>query len=209
MKMRLMAAVALLGGILLAMPALSGSRGAAAVRKQAESSLQVSGTITIGKDGSVIAHTLDPAAPLGATLTAFVDKAVAGWRFAPVMVDGQAVNARVPMHLRLVAKRAEGDAGEQHLQAADAEDRLAHQFQTRQGQFQADDEQHHHHADLAGGQYRLRVAHQPQRMRPQQRAGDQVAEHRAQPEALEHRHRDHRREQEHQCELEAVAVHVG
>ena len=109
MKMRLMAAVALLGGILLAMPALSGSRGAAAVRKQAESSLQVSGTITIGKDGSVIAHTLDPDAPLGATLTAFVDNAVAGWRFAPAMGDGQAVNARVPMHLRLVAKRAEGD----------------------------------------------------------------------------------------------------
>ena len=109
MKMRLMAAIALLGGLLLAMPALSGSRGAAAVRKQAESSLQVSGSITIGKDGGVIAHSLDPEAPLGEALTAFLDKAIAGWRFVPVMVDGEAVNARVPMHLRLVAKRAEGD----------------------------------------------------------------------------------------------------
>ena len=109
MKMRLMAAIALLGGLLLAMPALSGSRGATAVRKQAESSLQVSGTNTIGKDGSVIAHTLDPEAPLGDALTAFVGKAVAGWRFQPVLVDGAPVNAKVPMHLRLVAKRAEGD----------------------------------------------------------------------------------------------------
>lgn len=109
MKMRLVAAIALLGGLLLAMPALSGSRGAAAVRKQAESSLQVSGSITIAKDGSVIAHSLDPEAPLGEALTAFLDKAIAGWRFVPVVVDGEAVNARVPMHLRLVAKRVEGD----------------------------------------------------------------------------------------------------
>ncbi|GHC12240.1 energy transducer TonB [Thermomonas carbonis] len=107
MKMRLMAAIALLVGLLVAMPGWSAN--ARSVRKQLESSLQVSGTVTIGKDGSVIAHTLDPKAPLGETLVDFVNKAVAGWRFAPVMVDGQAVTARVPMHLRLVAKRAEDD----------------------------------------------------------------------------------------------------
>lgn len=109
MKMRAMAAVALLAGLLAVAGAIAGGRGVRAVREQAESSLQVSGTVTIGKDGSVLAHTLDPEAPLGEALTAFVHKAVAGWRFEPVRVDGEVVNARVPMHLRLVAKRVEGD----------------------------------------------------------------------------------------------------
>lgn len=108
MKMRAMAAVVLLCGFLVAAGAVAGGRGAKA-RAQAESSLQVSGTITIGKDGSVIAHTLDPKAPLGEPLTQFVSKAVAAWRFAPIRVDGELVNAKVPMYLRLVARRAEGD----------------------------------------------------------------------------------------------------
>lgn len=108
MKMRAMAAMALLCGLLVAAGAVAGGRGSKA-RAQAESSLQVSGTITIGKDGSVLAHTLDPKAPLGQPLTEFVNKAVAAWRFAPIRVDGELVNAKVPMHLRLVAKRAEDD----------------------------------------------------------------------------------------------------
>ncbi|HSD17465.1 MAG TPA: energy transducer TonB [Thermomonas sp.] len=107
--MRAIAAIVLLGGFLTTAGAVAGGRASKAVREQVESSLQLSGTITIGKDGSVLAHTLDPQAPLGEPLTAFVQKAVAGWRFVPIMVDGQAVNARVPMHLRLVAKRAEDD----------------------------------------------------------------------------------------------------
>ena len=108
MKIRAMAAMALLCGCLVAAGAVAGGRGAKA-RAQAESSLQVSGTITIGKDGNVLAHTLDPKAPLGEPLTQFVNKAVAAWRFTPIRVDGELVNARVPMHLRLVAKRAGDD----------------------------------------------------------------------------------------------------
>lgn len=97
-------AVALLAG---GMPADAGNgRGVAAVKKQAESSLQVSGTITIAPDGSVRSHTLDPKAPLGEQLAAFVDRSVQAWRFQPVIVDGKAVTAQVPMHLRLVATHA-------------------------------------------------------------------------------------------------------
>ena len=109
MKMRAIAAVVLLCGFLVAAGAVAAGRGTKAVRAQAESSLQLSGTITIGKDGSVLAHTLDPKAPLGQPLTEFVNKSVAAWRFTPIRVDGELVNAKVPMHLRLVAKRAEGD----------------------------------------------------------------------------------------------------
>ena len=109
MKKRAMAAMVLLCGFLIAAGAVAGGRGSKAVREQAESSLQLSGTITIGKDGSVLAHTLDPKAPLGQPLTEFVNKAVAGWRFTPIRVDGELVNAKVPMHLRLVAKYSEDD----------------------------------------------------------------------------------------------------
>lgn len=95
-----LAVVLLAGG----MPVDAGNgRGVAAVKKQAESSLQVSGTITVAPDGSVLSHTLDPKAPLGAELAGFVDRSVAAWRFKPVLVDGKPVTAKVPMHLRLVA----------------------------------------------------------------------------------------------------------
>lgn len=76
-------------------------------RKQVESSLLVSGTITIAPDGSVKAHALEPSAPLGDTLTAFLDNAIGRWRFEPVVVDGSVVTAKVPMSLRLIAQPAD------------------------------------------------------------------------------------------------------
>ena len=102
----------------------------------------------------------------------------------------------------------EDHGAQQHLQPADAEDGPAHQLESRQRQLKADDEQHHHHADLACGQNRLRVRHHAQRVRPQQDARDQVAEHGAQPETLEHRHRDHRGQQEYQRKFQSAAVHA-
>ena len=85
----------------------AGARGAAAVRKQAESSLRVSGTITLRPDGSVLAHTIDPQAPLGEPLTRFLDDAIGKWRFKPVLIDGVPATVKVPMSLRLVAKPAD------------------------------------------------------------------------------------------------------
>ena len=85
----------------------AGARGAAAVRKQAESSLRVSGEIVLRPDGSVLSHTLDPQAPLGEPLSRFVGDAVGNWRFKPVLVDGKPATVKVPMSLRLVAKPAD------------------------------------------------------------------------------------------------------
>ncbi len=76
----------------------------AAARKLVVSSLQVSGSITIAPDGSVQAHSLEPDTPLGEPLTRFLDGTIAKWRFEPVTVDGKTVTAKVPMHLRLLAK---------------------------------------------------------------------------------------------------------
>ncbi|QNN45419.1 energy transducer TonB [Thermomonas brevis] len=91
--------------LLVALP-LS-AQNARAVRRQAESSLRLSGSLVIGTDGAVQEHQLDPGAPLSPALAAFVDQAIGQWRFQPVEVNGSAVRAKVAMSLRLVARRAE------------------------------------------------------------------------------------------------------
>jgi len=106
MMLRIVGSMAVAAALLLGMSQDALGGNTAAARKQVESSLQVSGTITIAPDGSVQSHTLDPAAPLGEHLTRFVDGTVAKWRFEPVLVNGKTVTAKVPMHLRLIAKSA-------------------------------------------------------------------------------------------------------
>ena len=91
--------------VLLAGSAVAGN--AREARQQAESSLRVSGSLVVGPDGKVASHELDPEAPLTPALKAFVDDSIRGWRFKPVLVDGKPVRAKVPMSLRLVAKRAD------------------------------------------------------------------------------------------------------
>ena len=60
----------------------------------------------------------------------------------------------------------------------------------------------------AGAEHALGVVDHAEAVRPQQHAGHQVAQHRAQPELLEQRHRDHRGQQEHQGQFETTAVHA-
>lgn len=93
--------------LLLALP-LS-AQNARAVRKQAESSLRLVGSLVIGTDGRVEEHQLDKDAPLSPTLTAFVDQAIRAWRFEPVKVNGEIVRAKVQMSMRLVATRTDDD----------------------------------------------------------------------------------------------------
>lgn len=77
------------------------------VRKTLESSMLVTGTVTIRPDGTVQAHEVDPKLELSEALRTFIDSVVSRWRFEPVKVDGEVVTAKVPMSLRLVASRAE------------------------------------------------------------------------------------------------------
>ena len=76
-------------------------------RKAVESSMLVTGTITIGPEGTVQGHDIDPRVKLPDELRAFIANATLQWRFEPVKVDGHVVTAKAPMSLRLVAKRAE------------------------------------------------------------------------------------------------------
>ena len=92
---------------LLLVAGMAAAGNAREARQQAESSLRVSGSLVVGPDGEVASHELDPKAPLTPALKAFVDDSIRGWRFQPVLVDGKAVRAKVPMSLRLVARRAD------------------------------------------------------------------------------------------------------
>ncbi|MDI9238327.1 protein tonB [Lysobacter sp. LF1] len=78
------------------------------VRRQVEASMLVNGTIDIDAQGQVTDYQLAEQASLPPALLAVVDRHVRGWRFDPMRVDGNAVRARSPMHVRLVMKR-DGD----------------------------------------------------------------------------------------------------
>lgn len=104
MGMRSWGAVIVAACLIVGTAGHAGGGNTAAARRLVVASLQVSGSITIAPDGSVRAHTLDAGTPLGEPLTRYLDETIAKWRFEPVVVDGKTVTAKVPMHLRLLAK---------------------------------------------------------------------------------------------------------
>lgn len=79
---------------------------AGAVRKQAEASMRVTGSISIAVDGSVESVELDTPEKLPEGIPAFVERSVSAWRFEPVMVDGQPRRALTRMSALLVGKSA-------------------------------------------------------------------------------------------------------
>jgi len=89
-------------------PASAFDGGRAEVRKQAEASMLVTGTIDIDASGNVTSYRIEQADALPKAMLDVVDGRVRGWRFEPVVVDGKARPARAPMQLRLVTKQ-EGD----------------------------------------------------------------------------------------------------
>ena len=101
-----------------------------------------------------------------------------------------------------VETEREGDAADRgsrqdKLQAADAEHVAPHDPQALRRQLHADHEQHQHHAELGNLADLLGVADQADARRPDQRTGGEIAEYRAELPALGQRHRDDRREQQH------------
>lgn len=83
-----------------------------------EASMLVTGTIDVETDGSVSGHVLDKADALPAVVTAMLGEQIPKWRFEPVIVDGQAVPARVPASIRLVAREVENDRFGVHIGGA-------------------------------------------------------------------------------------------
>lgn len=92
--------------------------GPAAARTQVESSLLVKGTIDIGADGRVLAHTLERPDGLAAGIVAMIGRAVTGWRFEPVELQPGTSRARAAMSLRLVATTLDDGHYQVQLRAA-------------------------------------------------------------------------------------------
>lgn len=98
-------AIAVTVGASLVAIAPAAAQSAAAVRKQAEASLLVTGTIDLRADGTVVHHALDETAALTPALRDMIATAAAGWRFEPVTLDPGSQIGRARMSLRLVATK--------------------------------------------------------------------------------------------------------
>ncbi|MFC0676577.1 energy transducer TonB [Lysobacter korlensis] len=93
----------------LAMGAAVSANGPRAVRKQAESSLLVKGSIDITADGEVLAHTLEGGDTVPPAIAEMIGKRVSELRFEPVVLQPGTSRARAPMTVRVVAKKLDDD----------------------------------------------------------------------------------------------------
>ena len=87
----------------------SHAAGPGAVRKQIESSMLVTGWVSIAADGSLTKLEMDEPEKLPKGVVTLVERASAVWRFEPVLVDGVARKAKARMSLRVVAKKMDAE----------------------------------------------------------------------------------------------------
>ena len=79
------------------------------MRKQAESSLLITGAVEIDQAGHLSHMTIDQREALPPGVVELVETASSGWLFKPVVVDGRAMRAKGPMTLRVVARKFDED----------------------------------------------------------------------------------------------------
>ncbi len=89
--------------VLWACALVAAAAGPAAVRKQVESSMLVTGTIDIGPDGGVRGFLLDKEEKLPPQVIQIARQAVPEWRFEPVLINGVAAPIRARLSMRMVA----------------------------------------------------------------------------------------------------------
>lgn len=92
--------------------------GPRAVRRQVEASMLVIGRISIDGAGNVSGYSLHQPDKLPKGVTDLVDKVVPGWKFEPVLLAGEPVNATADMSIRFVAKKADADNYSVELRSA-------------------------------------------------------------------------------------------
>jgi len=100
-------ALAIALGCTTTVPCALAEKGASPseVRKQAESSLLVTGTVDIETNGSVSAVAINHEDKLPDGVVKYVRANALGWEFEPVERGGRIVRARAPMRLRVVARK--------------------------------------------------------------------------------------------------------
>ncbi|MDN5780655.1 MAG: energy transducer TonB [Luteimonas sp.] len=96
-----------LAGVGLALLCMAGIATAATpgeAREQTEASMLLTGTISIAADGGVSGYGIDHKDKVPDSVLASIEKSVLGWRFSPVLVDGQPAPAQAKMSLRMRAR---------------------------------------------------------------------------------------------------------
>ena len=106
----------------------------------------------------------------------------------------------------------DGEAAQYDLRQAENEDVVPHPPQPRRVQLQPDEEEQQHDAKLGDGEDALRIRHQLEHMRADQRASDEITQSGAQPEPAEQEDEDereaeqrHRRDQQRADAMGALA----
>jgi hypothetical protein len=79
-----------------------------AVRRM-EAVMRISGWVDIARDGRVVGLELDHRESIPEGVVALVEQAARGWRFEPD--DAPAETSRVPMHMKLLARKSPGQRG--------------------------------------------------------------------------------------------------
>ncbi|MBO9715341.1 MAG: protein tonB [Pseudoxanthomonas sp.] len=97
-----------MGVLLLAWAGFALAAGPASVRKQVEASMLVNGEIEVDAAGKVTRYEIDRREKLPEGVRKFVEDSIAGWQFAPTLLEGRPVAIRNRMGLLLVAKPIEG-----------------------------------------------------------------------------------------------------
>ncbi len=98
--------LSILFALLLISTSIVAGTGPAAVRKQVESSLSVTGSVDITPSGDVVAHRLDQPEKLPKGIVDMVARIAPLWKFEPVALQGNAVS-RSTMSLLFVGKKRE------------------------------------------------------------------------------------------------------
>lgn len=98
-----------IGACLMACAFSTLAGGVAAIRKQVEASMLLTGTIDIGADGSVTGHVLDHPDKIETGVIGLVERTLPTWRFEPVAEDGKAHKATAKMSLLVVASKLDAD----------------------------------------------------------------------------------------------------
>lgn len=93
---------------LVLMATTATAAGPAAVRKQIENTMLVTGYVLIEPDGTVSGWEIDHRDKLPLVVAELVEKSAPAWEFEPVVIDELQRKAKARMSLRIVARKLEG-----------------------------------------------------------------------------------------------------
>ena len=92
--------------------------GARTATAPVEASMLVTGTIVVAPDGSVSSYAVDHPEKLPSGVLQVIGNTVPQWKFRPILRDGQPVNAKAKMSLRIVARKMGGQNFAVNVRAA-------------------------------------------------------------------------------------------